>query len=216
MSEVPPYGWRDEADLLWYHGLGQTAFERSTFGSMLERAEQFGMSFAWPQEPVLNSAGDCIGYRSAISARPTAETHEVSGYVPDSEVLTRAARVSKIMMQVERRGVLSTTVNAAEVIAVYFGDLGARWAGSPTGHGRFGSLFHLTVKGRAMIDEANREANSVQLTPVERIEIIAVVNKAQPKQPRSEALAVCGRQAVELERKARAVWHEVQAVLRAQ
>jgi hypothetical protein len=173
------------------------------------------MSHTWPQEPVLNAIGDCIGYRSAISARPTAELHEVSGNVPDSETLTRAARVSRLMQQVERRGMLSPHVNAAEVIALYFGDLGARWAGSQTGHGRFGSLFHLTAKGRALIAEANKAPNSVQLIASERIESIAIANKVQPKAPRSEELAVCARQAEDLERKARVVWHEVQSVLRA-
>jgi len=34
--------WSDEADLSWFFSVGQSTFERSTFGDCLERAEQFG------------------------------------------------------------------------------------------------------------------------------------------------------------------------------
>jgi hypothetical protein len=204
---VPRYSIRDEADLLWYHGIGQTAFERSTFGGMLDRAAQFDMKHAWPQVAVLNAAGTVIGYESGITARPTAEQREVSGYVPDDAALTRYAHVSSIMMRVERQEAL-----AAVVIACLFGDSGQRWAG--TDHGRNGSLYHLTTKGRALIDAADKAPGAIQLTTEARIESICIANKVQPKPDRSAVLAVCARQATELERRSRVVWHEVKAQLR--
>lgn len=201
--KVPPYSLRDEADLIWYHGLGQTVFERSTIGSMLERAEQFGsLSFQAPRRPVLNKAGDIIAWEDGVTARPTAEMRAPSGYTPDDRALERYAHVSSLMLLVERKDRL-----AATVIALYFSELGTRWARGDTGHGRVGALYHLTAKGQALVAASSREA--VQMSPQARIEVLAITNKAQPKEARSEALAVCMRQAERLEQQARAVWHAV-------
>jgi hypothetical protein len=208
-APVPQYSPREETDLLWYFGPGQAVFERSTMGSMLERAEAFGsVTHAWPMEPVLTAAGVCIGHRSAITARPTAETHEVSGYVPDDQVLTRYAHVSKIMLLVERRSAL-----AATVLALYFGEAGNRWALGTTGHGRVGALYHLTEKGRALVAAASTEPNTIQIPAPQRLEVLAAVNKAKATEERSMALAKCCRQAEHLEREARAAWHDAKKQL---
>jgi len=212
-APVPQYSPRDESDLLWYFGPGQTAFERSTMGGMLERAEAFGsVTYTWPMEPVLTAAGVCIGHRSAITARPTAETHEVSGYVPDDRVLERYAHVSRLVMLVERRSQLSATV-----LALYFGESGNRWALGTTGHGRVGALYHLTDKGRALVAAASAEPNAIQIPAPQRLEVIAAVHKAQPRakaaEERAMALAKCCRQAEQLEKEARAAWHDAKLQL---
>lgn len=199
---VPRYSPRDENDLLWYFGIGQTCFERSTFGGMLDRAAQFGsLKYRLPQEPVFGSQGQIIGNRSSISARPTAEQREVSGYVPDDAALTRYAHVSATMMRVERRDTL-----AAAVIALLFGDAGQRWAA--TEQGRDGSLYRLTAKGKKLIAA---DKNPLQITDEELIANICITNKKQPKAETTAALAVCARQASDLERRARAVWHLVKS-----
>lgn len=203
-APIPRLSPRDETDLLWFFGLGQTAFERSTFGGMLDRAAQFAVDQSWPKEPVLNANGACIGWESAITARPTAETREISGYVPDDAALTRYAHVSKIMMRVQGVDSLSSTV-----LACLYGDAAQRWAVSD--HGRNGAIYHLTEKGAAIIAAAANAPGAIELTAQARIESICTVNKVQPKQERTGALAVCARQAEELERRARAVWHSVQA-----
>lgn len=201
---IPLYSREDETHLLWYFGLGQTAFERSTSGGMLDRAAQFANSDAWPRVQVLNAAGACIGWESAITARPTAETRSISGYVPDEFAMTRYADVSRLMMKVERRDGLSATV-----IGLLFGDAGQRWA---TGeHGRLGALYHITTKGRLLIEAADKLPGAVPLTAEQRIESICLVNKAQPKPERTIALAVCAREANKLEKRAREVWHLVKS-----
>jgi hypothetical protein len=174
---------------------------------MLDRASQFDMKLHWPKVAVTNASGVVIGYESGITARPTAEQREVSGYVPEDSALTRYAHISSIMMRVERVDAL-----AAAVIACLFGDSGQRWAG--TEHGRNGAVYHLTSKGDAMIRAAEKVEGAIPLTAVQRIESITIANKAQPKADRSQALAVCARQAVELERRSRVVWHEVKALMR--
>jgi hypothetical protein len=205
-KQVPGYLLRDEINLAWYHGPGQSAFERSTMGAMLERAENFGQRHHWPQQPVLNALGATIGWESAITARPTAETRPLSGNVPDDAVLSRYAEVSSMMLKVERLDRLS-----AAVIALFFGELGNRWATGETGHGRVGALYHLTAKGQALVVAASKDPRSVQLTPQQRIESLAITNKVKATEERSTALAVCTRQAERLEVEARAVWHEVRA-----
>lgn len=201
---IPPYSRKDESNLSWYHGKGRTLFERSTFGGMLDRAAQFSSDAIWPRVQVLNAAGACIGWESGITARPTAETRSIVGYMPDEDSSLRFADVSAAMLLVERQDRL-----AAQVISLVFGDAGQRWTLSE--HGRMGALYHLTVKGRVLIEAAEKAPGAIQLTAEQRIESICLVNKAQPKQERTVALAVCARQAEDLERKARAAWHTVQS-----
>lgn len=203
---IPPYTIRDELDLLWYHGPGQASFERSTMGAMLERAEQFSAPLQWPQERVLNASGATIGWESAVTARPTAETKPTSGNIPDDAVLTRYAHVSSLMLLVERRNRL-----AANVIALLFGELGNRWALGQTGFGRVGALFHLTDKGRALVTASSKDPHVIQMTPQSRVEVLAIANKVKATEERSAALAVCARQAERMEVEARVVWHAVRA-----
>ena len=203
-KRVAPYSIRDEVDLLWFHGQGQTAFERSTFGGMLDRAASMAVEYQWPKEPVLNAAGAVIGWESAITAWPTAELRPHGGYEPDIATAQRSARVSKVMMRVERSDAL-----AATVIACLFGDSGQRWADKDIGHGRNGALYHLTAKGKAIITAAANRPGALELTAQQRIENECIGNKTKPKPELTAALAVCARQAEDLERRARGVWHSV-------
>lgn len=204
--QPPRWSTRDEADLLWYHGIGQAAFERSTFGGMLERAELFGsMGVAiWPSsQPVYDTSGYIIiDWERAVSARPTAETRAPAGYTPDDAALQRYAHVSLMMMKVERVDTL-----AAAVICALFGDLGQRWAESEDG--RLGALYHLTARGHAMVDTARSAKGAVDLTDVARMESLAIVSRAQPTPEKLAALAKCATQAQQLEMRARGAWHSV-------
>lgn len=204
-KRIPPYSIRDEVDLLWFFGIGQTAFERSTFGGMLDRAAAMAVEFQWPREPVLSVCGAVIGWESAITAWPTAELRPHGGYEPDIETAQRYARISKVMMRMERVDALASTV-----IACLFGDTGQRWADKDIGHGRNGALYHLTAKGKAIVAAAANRPGALELTAQQRIENECIGNKTKPKPELTAALAVCARQAEDLERRARAVWHSVQ------
>lgn len=203
---VPRYSPKEENDLRWWHGPGQATFEHSPFGGMLDRASSLAMNVPWPRVPVLNKAGACIGWESGVTAFPTAEVRQVSGYMPDEELITRAALVNKNMLRVER-----ADPNAAAIIALFFGDSGERWSKDPK-HGRVGALYHLTQRGKKLIEAAETAPNAIELTAADRIESICIVNASQPKEERTTALAVCSREAAKLERHARAVWHAVKAI----
>lgn len=203
-NTAPRWSHRDEADLLWYHGIGQAAFERSTFGGMLERAELFGTLGVqvWPSsQPVYDTSGFIvIDWERAISARPTAEMRPAAGYTPDDTVLQRYAHMSLMMMRVERVDRLS-----AAVICELFGDAGARWAA--TDDGRLGALYHLTARGRAMITAADAVKGALDLTAMARMESLCITSRTQPTPEKLAALQRCAVQAQQLELQARAVWH---------
>lgn len=197
---IPLYSREDESHLLWYFGLGQTAFERSTSGGMLDRAAQFANNDAWPRVQVLGKGGACIGWESAITARPTAESRSISGYVPDEFAMTRYADVSRNMQRVERKDGL-----AALALSVFFGDIGQKWATSGAEHGRNGALYRLTVKGRALIEADEKVPGAIPLPADSRMWNIAFAGAKNAD--RKTALAVCARQAEALEKRARAAWH---------
>lgn len=205
---IPQWSQRDTDQLTWYFGLGQTVFERSTFGGMLERAEMFGGVKHAPvaREPVFDSrTGACIiGHESALSARPTAELRPEAGYVPDDGQLHLYAVVSARVMRVERLHAMS-----AVVLETIFGDAGQRWTG--TAHGRLGALYHLTAKGRAICTEAAKVPGAIDMTSAQRIEAMCAVQAVQPKPERTQQLAFCMAQAEMLELQARATWHQVRS-----
>lgn len=210
LTPPPLLSMADEADLAWFFSSGQTAFERSTFGSMLERAELFSVANQYQpsMQPVLDSGGHVIGWERALSARPTAELRQNPGYDPDIHVLERYARISARLKRVEQKSRM-----AAHVLELLHGDYGQRWAGSEP-FGRMGCLFHVTVKGRAMIAAAKKvKGASLELSDAARMEVIAAVHRVQPQPERSQALAFCSRQAQVLDQQARLVWHDVTRVL---
>lgn len=204
--KVPPYSLRDEVDLLWYFGPGQKIFGWSTMGGMLARAESLKVEgYAWPTVPVMS--GDVvIGRECGVTAWPTAETREVTGYMPDHEAMANGASLNRRFIRVIQADPVS-----AQVLANLFGDLGSRWASGEHGMGRIGSLFLLTEKGQALVDEAAKVPGALAVSAQTRIENIALADKVQPKPARTLALAVCARQAAKLEERARAVWHRVKS-----
>lgn len=201
-SMTPLQLLRDEHELEWFFSRGQIAFERSTFGGMLERAELFSAAChnPTPAELIHDRAGRVIGQRSAITARPTAELREQSGYVPDIQTLVRYAHVSMLMKLVERE-----SRQASQVLELLYGDLGQRWA--PTDpHGRIGALFHITVKGRKLLDTTD---NPLELSSVKRMWNLVVVGSVQRNAELAQAIAYCQAQAQVLEQRARNVWLSV-------
>jgi hypothetical protein len=132
---------RDVASLTWYFGEGISAFERSTFGPMLERAEAFHVP--WELRRPAND----------VTARPTAETRHHGGVEPDHKLLVRYGEVSRRLQ--------GCTPTARAVLEAMHGDLGARWARHE--RGRFVALFHLTASGKRLLEHARNRASASQL-----------------------------------------------------
>jgi hypothetical protein len=138
-------------DLAWFFGLGQTAFERSTTGPMLERAKLYASAGerVWNGEQFDVVESGLIRF-AEISARPTAELHAPGGYEPSLTDLERYARVSRALMLVER----ASRVHA-QALEYYYGDLGEGWA--KTKRGRLGSVYHLVPAGLRVLELAEEK-----------------------------------------------------------
>lgn len=121
-------------DLEWY--FGQTAFERSTFGAVLERQ----------QCRAYDSAGRRIP-PPGPEHRHIVEPRVESGYEPDPDHLERFARVSRALMQ----------IGAAHqaVLLEFYGNTGVRWASQQPGRGW--ALAALTAMGRSELRRMRAE-----------------------------------------------------------
>ena len=178
----------DKLELEWFFSRGQTAFEHSTFGAMLEQQALFSIAQQYrpEQRPVYDRDGSVIGHEPGITARPTAETRAPSGYTPDLKTLRSYARTSMRLKRLSRRD--------AAVLEAMYGDLGQRWAGNEK-YGRQGALFHLTAKGRTMLAAARSVPGALSISDVARMEVLCAVQAVKPSSERAQALATCQAQA---------------------
>jgi len=163
---------RDEALLQWY--FRQVAFERSTTGAMLERAEmfltparQYTAERARELAPLYlrRKANDPWDPRP-LTAVPTAEMRAPAGYVPNDDDLTRAAIVGRRLMAMERAG----AVEEMGSLELVYGVVGAHYEDRPADQGpmpRLYALLHVTTTGMKLLDKAERVLgkNSLDLPP---------------------------------------------------
>ncbi len=211
---------RDEANLTWFFSAGQTMFERSPMGGMLERAEQFAVPSLSVSVAVRSEAGHVIGYTSGIDARPTAEARNVVVHAPDDGALALYGLISRRLMLLERQ--LPIAVICLEAL---YGDLGARWA--VTRHGRIAAVFHLTDAGRRLIEADDRERVAKKQPPAVLAPHLRMANEIEGARGvggtgastvsreradrRRVGLMRCERQAMELRAMACAAWSQVKA-----
>lgn len=221
----------DELDLGWFFGIGQTAFERSTVGPMLERAEMFGNSHigyvysASEGKEVLRyeripraslvwgrvQDGEIVYSGCEVTARPTAETREAGGYVPELRDLEKHAKVNGVLRVVARRNPL-----AWYALEAYYGDLAADWQRSLPKPGKIGALYHLTIAGQRLLEDSAADALK-RGQPVECSAARRLQNEvgAPKKSARTKArLMNCEKQALLLRIEAFAAWCEARAELK--
>lgn len=200
VSAITRWSSLDGLELEWFFSRGQIAFERSTFGAMLEHQALFSVAHPSDDQPVHDACGRVIGHASVITARPTAETREPSGYTPDIKTLRNYARTS---MRLKR--VAAESRVAAQVLECMYGDLGQRWDGHEK-YGRQGCLFHLTAKGKAMLQAARSVQGALLIADVARMEVLCAVQQIKPNAERGQALATCVAQAQSLLHSAQQCW----------
>lgn len=199
-NKLPPIlSIRDENDLSWF--FRQTLYERSTMGYLLERAKLFDLQApAAPPWPTIVD-GEIVYGENEVTARPTAETREQSGHVPDDQELIRFAHVSRRIMQLKQRATVS-----ADVLEAYLGSSGERWA--LTKQGRIVAVYAHTATGKKLVrhslEQNAKSGAKLDLSPAERIEVI-VLGKADTG--RREALARALREAEALLRAAICAWN---------
>lgn len=200
----------DAAALDWYFGPGQAAFERSTFGAMLEAAEReayvtrtcanctagiIDATGAWCDR--CNGTGSVPVRKPRRGAEPTVRVtrhREEVGFEPEDWQLRRYARVSR------RLDALNPTDVA--VLAAYHGDQGARWGA--TKRGRLFAVYALTKAGARLLRAAQRRTTAdLGLSASDSLGVVADVNDTQPKAERRADLAEAR---IEAERMLTAAW----------
>ncbi|MFM2416373.1 MAG: hypothetical protein RL385_1096 [Pseudomonadota bacterium] len=151
--------------------------EHSPMGAMLDRAELYAVRGR---------------VDTAITARPTAESHAVSDGGINDALLAVLGNVSRRLSTLRQVDPLSF-----RVIEAWFGDGGARHARSK--HGRIGAILHLTPTGRAIADRARKRERKPELrarSDAERLDAAAseaadcIPLKAMVNQARVEATAL--------------------------
>jgi hypothetical protein len=219
---------KDEVALIWFFGVGQTAFERSNTGGMLERAELFAHG-ARPcprcdAEGILATGewcGACRGLGSSpfrlrghseqreLDAIPGHIAPEGGGYLPDDFALQRYAKMSRRIAQVaERRQSL------ADALAAFYGDGGTRY--EKLDAGRLFALYPLTRAGIEIVRMARaRHAthcsgdNEGGRTTLGRLDIVRAEQELQSvngNAERRELFRVLPMQAAALYRAAVGAW----------
>lgn len=160
----------DEGDLEWYLSAGQSLFERSAVGSMLDRAKMYAYAlpdlgpYVEPAEDHLvrvKRRGVCDDNRLIESAydpdtaRPTGGHSSGSGYMPPDKDLHRAADLSRHFRRLGERDPMSVVV-----LDLYYGDRGARYAGGKPG--RIFAIYVCTDAGRELLNRDAAETRSRQ------------------------------------------------------
>jgi hypothetical protein len=156
----------DARDLEWYLGEGMCVFWRSTFGPMLERQHNLAKDHRgnWIPKSKVDSW-------LTVAISPT--QHEPS-YTPSDEALSRFARVSRILREIEH-----TDPTSVRVLEAYYGDVGCRWGASDIG--RIASVYPITKSGGMVVKAAR--AKYPTSADVKDDELIATDLYAQKQTP---------------------------------
>lgn len=193
----------DQAELQWFFGRGQTAFERSTMGGILDRSQVYDLNAI---REMYSKNGERSPYpHGPITARPTAELQSPPSHEPDDKALTRYARVSRRLIAMEKEWRLGVVV-----LETFFGDVGARWADSD--QKRLFALYPLTLSGKRLLKaDAKRHPDRLAMPDHERIGVLALLERkpGQSKQARRVLLMQCEKQATALLSEAGRVWNSV-------
>lgn len=193
----------DQGEVQWFFGRGQVEFERSTMGSMLERAKTFNL-FAI-REMYKKNGERSPDPHGPETARPTAEVHEIVGHEPDHAALTMYARVSRRLMKMEREWRVGVVV-----LETFYGDVGARWADSR--EKRLFSLYSLTIAGKQLLKaDAVKYPNRVVMPDHERLGVLSALERmpGQSKLARKMLLRKCEPQSLALLAEAGRLWNQV-------
>lgn len=209
-----------ESDLVWFFGSGQSAFERSTCGSMLEALERdscvskacarcSGQGIIGGDDFTAKGYGDwcdrCKGTgtlpvaskrsKHALTAKPKTQSHSGNGKTPDDRTLTKYASVSRRINRLQEINPVSV-----QVLAAFCGNAGTRWAQTEN-YSRIFPVLSLTQAGATLLKRSQNRALLVdQDTDVpkdahEQIGQLHLIQKVQPDANRGKLFALAFDQA---------------------
>lgn len=149
------------------------------------------------------TCSNCVGTGlEPFTVQPIHKGQEAAGAQADDSALTRFAITSRRVAKVKDQ-----SPALAVALAVYYGDIGQRWA--LTDRTRLFSLYHLTAAGKKLArwGEKAGKAAELGLTAQERIGAQAALEQAQPKPERRALLEAAQEQASALFGRAAKAWN---------
>ncbi len=223
----------DANALEWYHGQGQSAFQRSTCGPMLERLQRDAFTSATcakchgvgiveengvihdatGREKKIKEAGGwcerCKGTGHTpvrVKASKNELTAKPKGSSSESEGYVPDDYTLTRFAIISRRMsiVENLSAEAARTLAAYHGDQGERWA--RTERGRLFAIYSLTESGKALALRAAEHAECLSLSYCDRIAFMAELQRKEPKPWRGQLLAGASREAAALYQAAVLIW----------
>jgi hypothetical protein len=200
-----------EKALVWYFGIGQSAFEKSTCGSMLDALERDsctsklcstckGVGIKGGDDYAAPGYGDwcqkCLGTGSlpvamrrskhALTARPKAVSSSSNAKTPSDKTLTKYASISR---QVNR--LQETKPESVQILAAYYGNAGTRWA-QTEGYTRIFPVIVLTKPGEMLVKRAQEvlqigeHSSGVPRDAHEQLGQLHMLNKSHPDGSRTK------------------------------
>lgn len=230
MTSRSDIGDRDQERLRWY--FSQTAFERSTAGAMIERAEQNLAAMrkhAVERNQFIRTIRAELRAQKAdmasqpwdlapITARPTCETHAATGYEPDPQAHEWSAYVERRLMAMER----ASAHRAMAALTVYFGAVGERYergaiddrgvrSDRPADRGqlhRWLALLFLTHAGNKLLEQAGKLPGvmTADVPPYERMRVHLLMRERNAYAPLREQFAQAELEAEALYREMVRAW----------
>jgi len=202
--------FHDENDLTWYFSAGIAEFERSPFGSILDRQALFAFG-SMPCKDCdgmgligINDCRPCKGagliktrrhWNGQLTAKPKAIKPQESGYIPEHKVLTRFAHISRQL------GRLTQTEYRS--FAAFYGDMGARWLRSDKG--RIFALYGLTSSGVQLLTSYSVESEQ-HLRIDDKIAVLLKLDMVKPIAERTTLIRSMDDEARNLFSRAAKAW----------
>lgn len=168
-----------------HFSVGISAFERSTFGVQLERAELFSVERVWPQPE--------------ITAQPTGKREQSQAVEPDHTLMAEYGYISRRLARMPAR--------LRDALSRWHGDSGAEWANHK--RGRCVALFPLTRSGAELIAMERRQATgaALELSDAERLRNAVLLDDVQAKESiRRRLITMATREAHALYEAAQEAW----------
>lgn len=199
----------DEVRLDWFFGRGQTMFAKSTTGTLLERAQMYNVPVPMTQErwEAMRDRRPNEPPVGELTVRSTATVRESHVVVPPEDDLAKYAWVAHRLARLEL-----IEPGAVQVLAAYYGDLGARWG--CTDMGRLFAVLPLTSAGREILrrnDErvARREIPDLGLIPTEKLRNEVILQRVRPRPAMGRLIDRARRQALSLHQVSCNLWVQV-------
>lgn len=194
---------RVASDLAWLFSVGQSAFERSALGGMLERAQQTHVPTPTVSPELklarLEASRKGEAPPDLITAQPNQKPWYEPSVEPDERALLKFGSLSRRLNAVARKN-----PQAARALGAAFGPVGAACARLHSEQGPLPALLHLVPSGIDELAHARKVFADKDLTEPDLLRVVVIADAARERS--SGRMARAMEEATELLREALELW----------